>query len=257
MHQDGIYTSVKGMPTGISINPPTTGRAGYWGNLFIILEDRQLKFDIGRKSINSAIQTLYQKHLKVIFNNITNVVSKYVAGEPESNTNSNWERDDVIQNITNLPPLGSSVVNFEKLPNEQEASVAAIFYELIGSGKITNIQPVISGYKDKYDLYAKYKNHFIIIEFKSHLRYVLRDFDDDIKLSNEIDYIVCWDVNDDDVSAMHSRGLSLEEIDNNNPLSVRDNYVEFATHKIYIPTAHPVYVIDLKLLLSRIQKGEI
>ena len=257
MHQYGIFTSVKGMPTGISINAPTTGRAGYWGNLFIILEDRQLKFDIGRKSINSAIQTMYQKHLKTIFNNITNVVSKYVAGEPESNTNANWERDDIVQSITNLPPLGSSVVNFEKLPNEQEASVAAIFYELIGSGKIDNIKPVISGYKDKYDLYAKYKNHFVIIEFKSHLRYVLRDFDDEVKLSNEIDYIVCWDVNDDDKSEMHSRGLSLEEIDNNNPLGDRENYIEYATHKIYIPTAKPVYVIDLKVLLSRIQKGEI
>lgn len=257
MHQYGIFTSVKGMPTGISINAPTTGRAGYWGNIFIILEDRQLKFDIGRKSINSSIQTMYQKHLKSIFNNITNVVSKYVAGEPESSVNVNWERDDVIQSINSMPPLGSSLVNFEKLPNEQEASVAAIFYELIGSEKISDIKPVISGYKNKYDLYAKYQNHFVIIEFKSHLRYILRDFDDEVKLSNEIDYVVCWDVNDDDKTELHNRGLTLEEIDNSNPLAERGNYIKYATHKIYIPTAKPVYVIDLKILLNRIQKDEI
>lgn len=252
MHQYGIYTSVKGMPTGITINSPTTGRAGYWGNMFILLEDNQLKFDIGRKSINSAVQTMYQKHLKEIFNKITNIVSKYVAGEPEMSPNPTWVRDDIINEINELPPLRNDVVNFEKLPNEQEASVAAIFYELIGSKKINNIIPVISGYKNKYDLYAKYKNHFIIIEFKSHLRYILRDFDDDVKLSNEIDYIVCWDVNDEDITEFYSRGLQVEKIENN-PLSSGNDYLECSTHYINIPTAKPVYVIDLKVYLSKLQ----
>ncbi|MEG9294960.1 hypothetical protein V6B33_00730 [Mangrovibacillus sp. Mu-81] len=45
--QAGIYTSVKGMPTGIVINHPKTGYAGYWGNMFILFEDSSLKFDIG------------------------------------------------------------------------------------------------------------------------------------------------------------------------------------------------------------------
>ena len=255
MHQYGIFTSVKGMPTGITINSPNTGRSGYWGNLFIILEDRQLKFDIGRKSINSAIHSMYQKYLKILFNNITNIVSKYVAGEPEMITNTAWIRDDIINEINKLPDLDSDLISFEKLPNEQEASVAAIFYELIGSGKIKEIKPVISGYKNKYDLYAKYKNHFIIMEFKSHLRYILRDFDDEIKLSNEIDYVVCWDVNDDDKTELVGRGLSLEEIDNDNPLSGHNEYISYATHMIIIPTSKPVYVIDLKVLLKRLNKN--
>ena len=254
MHHNGIFTSVKGMPTGIAINSPTTGRAGYWGNLFIILEDRQLKFDIGRKSINSSIQSIYQKHLKTIFNNVTNVISKYVAGEPDMSDNANWVRDDIINEINSLPPLNSDVVNFDKLPNEQEASVSAIFFELIGGGYIDKIKPIITGYKNKYDLYAKYDNHFVIIEFKSHLRYILRDFDDDVKLSNEIDYIVCWDVNDDDKTAIFNRGLSLEEIDTHNPIAGSQNYMEYATHIISIPTAQPVYVIDLKVLLTKISE---
>ncbi len=252
MHQCGIFTSVKGMPTGIAINAPSTGYAGYWSNLFILLEDNQLKFDIGRKSINSAVQSMYQKHLKDIFNKITKIVSKYVAGEPEISQNSTWIREDIINEINSLPPLKCDKVCFEKLPNEQEASVAAIFYELIGAKKLDYITPVISGYKNKYDLYAKYKNHFITIEFKSHLRYVLRDFDDDIKLSNEIDYIVCWDVNDDDYTEFYSKALNLEEIDDNNPLRGEKNFMDCATHIINIPTAKPVYVIDLKILLSKI-----
>ena len=44
--------SVKGMPTGITIEHPITGASGSWGNMFIIFEDRRLKFDIGRKTIH-------------------------------------------------------------------------------------------------------------------------------------------------------------------------------------------------------------
>ena len=254
MHQPGIFTSVKGMPTGISITPPNTGRAGYWSNVFIILEDKQLKFDIGRKSINSAIQTMYQKHLKDIFNSVTNIVSKYLAGDPEMVTNSVWERDDIISEVNGLPPLGSDKVNFLKLPNEQEASVAAIFYELIGSKKINDITPIISGYKNKYDLYAQYENHFVVIEFKSHLRHILRDFDDQVKLSNEIDYIVCWDVNDDDKTELHNRGLELEVIDETNPFNERIDYMKEATHRIIVSTtSKALYVIDLKVLISRLR----
>lgn len=253
MHQSGIFTSVKGMPTGISINPPTTGRAGYWGNLFIILEDRQLKFDIGRKSINSAIQTMYAKYLKQLFNRVTNLVSKYVAGTPDMIPNNTWARDDIIQDINKLPNLETNIIRFEKLPNEQEASVCAVFYELIGAGYLENIKPVISGYKEKYDLYAKYKNHYIIMEFKSHLRHILRDFDDDIKLSNEIDYVVCWDVNDEDKTELCNRGLTLEEIDSDNPLKTQIDYIPYSTHIIWIPTAKPVYVIDLKVLIKKLE----
>lgn len=251
MHQAGIFTSVKGMPTGISITPPNTGRAGYWANIFIILEDKQLRFDIGRKSINSAVQTMYQKHLKELFNNVTNKVSKYISGDPEMVTNPIWNRDNIIAEINALPPLGNDKINFSKLPNEQEASVAAIFYELIGMEKVKNICPIISGYRNKYDLYAKYKNHFIVIEFKSHLRYIIRDFDDMTKMSDEIDYIVCWDVNDDDKTELYNIGLSLETIEKSGLFDNQDEYISEATHKIIISSvSKPIYVIDLKYVIN-------
>lgn len=253
IHKAGIYTSVKGMPTGISITPPSTGRAGYWPNIFIIIEDKQLKFDIGRKSINSAVQTMYQKHLKGIFNNITNKVTKYIAGDPEMVSNPTWNRDDLITEISELPPLNNSKIKFAKLPNEQEASVAAIFYELIGMDKIKDLQPIITGYRNKYDLYAKYKNHFVVMEFKSHLRHIIRDFDEIVKMADEIDYLVCWDINDDDISELYSKGMSVEELSSSNLFGNNEDYMPEATHKIIISAvSKPIYVIDLKVLVSNI-----
>lgn len=253
IHQAGVFTSVKGMPTGISITPPNTGKAGYWANIFVILEDKQLRFDIGRKSINSAIQSMYQKHLKELFNNVTNKVSKYIAGDPEMVENPVWNRDNTIAEIDALPPLGNSKINFEKLPNEQEASVAAIFYELIGSNKITDLKPLISGYRKKYDLYAKYKNHFVVMEFKSHLRNIIKDFDDLVKMSDEIDYIICWDVNDIDKTELYNRGLNLETIEKSELFNDHEEHIKEATHKIIISSvSKPIYVIDLKILISTI-----
>ncbi len=255
IHQSGIYTSVKGMPTGISITPPNAGKDGYWANVFIILEDRQLNFDIGRKSINSAVKAMYQKHVKTLFNEITNKVSKYISGDPDMAVNHIWNRDNLKMDIENLPPLDTSVVNFGKLPNEQEASVVAVFYELIGANKIENLRPIITGYREKYDLYAYYKNHFIVMEFKSHLRNIIKDFDDLVKLSNEIDYIVCWDVNDDDKTELYKKGLTLETVLDSNLFDNKEEYMKETTHKLIISsTSKPIYIIDLKELLSKLNE---
>lgn len=255
IHKSGIYTSVKGMPTGISIDTPSTGNAGYWSNIFIIFEDNCLKFDIGRKSINGNIKVIYQKYAKEIFKNFTNYISKYVAGDPELNTNPNWDRDDIRDEINSMPKLKSSIVNFRNNPSEQEASVAAIFYELIGANKISNLEPVISGYKNKYDLYAYWNNHFEVIEFKTHLRNIIKDFDDAQKYSNEIDYIVCWDINDEDVNAFNGIGLDLSEVSFPAFSDDNMNFIPYTTHILSIPSAKPIYIIDLKVLLKSLEEA--
>lgn len=253
-HQSGIYTSVKGMPTGISIEHPNTGYAGYWANIFIIFEDSMLKFDIGRKSINGNTKVIYKKRAKEIFDTYLNYITKYVSGDLEVQTNPIWDRDNIKAEIDSMPKLNNPLIRFKNIPSDQEASIAAIFYELIGASHIAHLEPVISGYRNRYDLYAYWKNHFIVIEFKSHLRNIIRDFDDYIKYSNEIDYIVCWDVNDDDLIALHNASLTLEEIDDSSLFPLQEEYLPETTHKIIVsPTASPIYVIDLKRVINKIQ----
>lgn len=256
IHQAGIYTSVKGMPTGISIEHPNTGYAGYWANLFIIFEDKLLKFDIGRKSINGSTKTIYKEKAKGIFGEYLSYVTKYVSGEPEVKTNPIWDRDNVKTEIDSMPRLSNQIVKFKNIPSEQEASVAAIFYELIGANLINDLEPVISGYRNKYDLYAYWKNHFIVIEFKSHLRNIIRDFDDYVKYSNEIDYIVCWDVNDEDLAALYSASLILEEVNTSDLFNQQEEYLKETTHKIIVASSSkPIYVIDLKIIIKKLQNN--
>ncbi len=259
MHQPGLYTSVKGMPTGIKIDHPNTGNAGYWANMFIIFEDKSLKFDIGRKHINGNVQNIYKNYAKQIFNEFTKYVTKYLAGTLNLvDVNPHWDRDNVISEIEKIVPLNCDVVPFEKNPGEQEASVAAIFYELVGAEKIKNLVPVISGYKNRYDLYARWDNHFIVIEFKTNLRNIVHDFDNYVKYSNEIDYIVCWDVTDEDTKVLHNANISLERVEKDGMFSSGSaDRLPYATHKISVAqSSSPIYVIDLKRLLEDLKNSQ-
>ena len=255
IHKSGIYTSVKGMPTGITIEPPNSGKTGYWPNFFMIIEDSNLKFDIGRKAINRNMRNTYQKITKEVFNDFSKYVNKYIAGEVENNPNVNWNRDTLINEINGMAKLESNLINFKKLPTNQEASVAAIFFELIGANKIKDIEPIITGHKFKYDLYAMWKNHFIIIEFKTHLRNILKDVTDETKYFSEIDYIICWDISSDDFEAFARQGYSLNEI-NNSMLSNPDelNYMSISTHSLAINGIKTVYIIDLKKILNQLEQ---
>jgi len=248
--QPGIFTSVKGMPTGIRIEPPITGSAGTWGSILMIFEDRNLKFDIGRKSIHGKTQKAYQEHARTIFNEIRTNVLKYVSGDvnPES---TQWDRDEVFGEIDALLDLNNQNTKFKKSPKDQEASVAAIFFECIGNGKITEISPLVLGYKKKYDLYALWGKKKIVVEFKSQLYKIIKDVNDQIKLFNELDCVVCWDVTDDDRQKFKDVSIGLEEIESGGILNKSNPEFPHATHILrYSNFAKPIYVIDLKSLLN-------
>ena len=242
---EGIYTSVKGMPTGISIEHPTTGYAGYWSNIFILFEDKHLKFDIGRKSIHGMTAKIYKNFAREIFNEYLKYITKYVSGEVS--INSEWDKDEIFAEIDKLIDLKSSNTKFTKTPKDQEASVSAIFYESIGNGKIKDITPLVSGYRNKYDLYAKWGNKKIVFEIKSKLKNILKDFNDEQKMFDEIDCIVCWDVSDEDKQAMKNRGIELEKIEFSSLSSGNNKIIPNSTHQLILSGfVAPIYVIDLK-----------
>ncbi len=249
----GIYTATKGMPTGISIDTPNTGNAGYWPNFFMIFQDDALTFDIGRKSIHKKTQAIYQGIAKDIFNQITAYVVKYTSAVPATTSSpSSFDKYEIMEGINKLIDLNSSKVLFKKSPAEQEASVAAVFFELIGNGIIKDIEPIYLGYRNKYDLYAYYKssekkNRFCIIEFKTHLLNITKDFSEARKVFDEMNYIVCWDVNDTDIQKLSNFGILCEEISKGDlhPLDCPSS----VTHKLTIPNCNPLYVIDLKKIV--------
>ena len=250
---DGIYTATKGMPTGISITHPITGAAGYWPNFFMLFQDDALKFDIGRKSIHGNIQNIYQKIAKEIFNNILKYIRKYALVMPiDIDSNDGFDKIKIIDEVRGLVDLNSEKVSFVKNPSEQEASVAALFFELIGNGSITDIIPIYLGYRNRYDLYAYYKSEtgeskFVFCEFKSHLRNLKDDFPDETKLFNELDYVICWDVNDTDLQELYNKNIGCEPVEISSLHAI--DCPASVTHRLFIPNCKPVYVIDLKELV--------
>lgn len=253
LYRPGIYTAVKGMPTGITVEHPTAGYSGYWPNMFILFEDDRLRFDIGRKSIHGMTANIYKGYAKEIFNRFLQYIVKYVSGSVEPYAGE-WNKEALLDEIKALPDLHCDAVNFGKIPQNQEASVAAIFYELIGAGRIRDVEPLISGYRNKYDLYARWNSRTVIIEFKSRLRNIVRDFDDARKMFDEMDYIVCWEVTDEDVAKLHQLSIALEPLEESSLLEQAPRHISCCTHRLLLnANVAPVYVIDLKQFLQSLR----
>lgn len=247
--QPGIFMSVKGMPTGINIEPPTTGSQGTWGVIFLLFEDRKLKFDIGRKSIHGKTKNIYKEKARAIFNEYRTNVMKYVSGSVNTEVTA-WDKDEMFGEIEQLIDIKSQLTIFGKSPKDQEASVAALFFEAIGSKVITDIKPLISSYKSKYDLYAFWGNKKVVIEFKSTLFKIMKDWNDSQKMFAEINCVVCWDVSEYDEQVFKDEGIILEKIEPDGLLNKNTKKFPSATHTLRLSgLIDPIYVIDMKIVL--------
>jgi molecular chaperone HtpG len=242
----GMYTSTRGMPTGIRSEMKTKGSGGYLPNFFIVIDDPMLSFDIGRKSIPGRQLGMLRDAAAEAFRTFISSIRKYVGGEPEAEDDA-WERGAVFSEIHALPSMNSKSTSFLKRPFNQEASVAAIFFELIGRGVLTGFQPLISGYKNKYDLYAKYRNSDIVVEFKQSLGGLFSDFDDEAKLFDQINVVVIWDVTEQDRKIISSRGLDLQEIEEG--LTSSPSESKFHFNLVLGPTT-PIKVLCIRRLLE-------
>ena len=243
----GMYTSTKGMPTGIRTEIIPKGSAGYLPNFFILIDDPLLSFDIGRKSIPGRQLGMLREVASEVFRNFLNEIKRYIVGEPDVD-DDDWDRSAVFNEIREMPDLHctNGATSFVKRPSNQEATIAAMFFEMIGNGTIENFTSFLSGYKNKYDLYAKYKMNDVVVEFKYALSSLFGDFDDEVKLSNEIDIVVVWEIVEKDHQVVKSRGGDLEKIEQG--LVVEQD--SLFHYRLVFATSKPVRVMCLKELVE-------
>jgi molecular chaperone HtpG len=244
----GLLTSTKGMPTGISLDLKPRGSAGYVPNFFIIVEDPSLSFDIGRKAIQGRQQGMLREIAYGQFREFISIASKYIGGSIGDGP-SPYDREEILEEIKSLPDLGSSVSRFVKRPNDQEATVAAMFYEQMGSGQFGAFEPYISGYRAKYDLFGRVGKKSFSIEFKFSLAGLFKDFSDERKLFSEIDVVVVWDIIEQDWKEVSRRGLDLQEVKEGGiaPSEKRFPVVHF---RLYIDGSKPIEVVCMRRLLK-------
>lgn len=209
----GIFLCTKGMPTSVELVPPISGASGYWANLFILIEDNALSFDLGRKSIPGPTQSMYKGIAADLFTKLT-AYSKYISTDPASSqqisTIQQAQKNQTFSSLEKLNDLGINSINYLKYPDGQEASVVAIFHELIGAGKLKGYYSLKHGYKLTYDFWGKYiisskelGSKFndmdsieipIVIEFKYNAQDIIEDVDKNTKFFIDMDLIVCWDI---------------------------------------------------------------
>lgn len=245
----GFQTSTKGMPTGISIELKPRGSAGYVPNFFILIDDPSLKFDIGRKSVHGRQQGLLREIAYANFREYINLTRKYMGGDIDPDL-AEWDRDEIFEEIESLPNLNSHISRFIKRPNSQEATVAAMFFELIGKGEFKDVRPLVSGYKDRYDLFAKWKARRVVVEFKFDLVGLFRDFTEETKMFNEINAVIVWEITENDRHMAARRGIAVDMIQSS-------DLVEFqgfphASHRLSLGSVTPIFVVELKRLIEPI-----
>ena len=91
------------------------------------------------------------------------------------------------------------------------------------------------------------KKKFGIYEFKSHLSYLTKDLDEGKKIFDEMDYVICWNVTDQDMQQLYNDGIDCEKIERSSLHEI--DCPACVTHRLLIPNCNPVYVIDLKELV--------
>lgn len=274
--KEGIFLISKGMPTGISLIPPLTGKTGYWSNLFIILEDNSLKFDLGRKSIPGPTQ----KMLKDIANSLFSELTKWVSytstrKTPELRDNLlSFQRtylNNQFEDLKNrIPDLNNHDINFLKEPDGQEAGVAAIFHEMLGKNILKGYHCYKSGYKENYDFWGHYKINTedigenqrksvnslvfesdLVIEFKYNAASILNDAEDNKHLS-EIDLIVCWEI---DTQLFRNKNVNVEVVNKDDVLFHGTNYILEWPSSEDLGAASTKYVIALKNLIDELERN--
>jgi hypothetical protein len=231
---------VKGMPTGIAIPTPATRSQSSWPQMFMLFEDRLIKFDIGRKALRGRQSSLIKGYAKNIFSEYERLF-KYISGDGNV-TPARWDRDSIFREIHGVLDIvdPNSRLKFQKTPRDQEASVFAIFFELLGLGVIHDIVPLSAGYRKKYDLYARWGERNVVIEFKSKLKNILLDFDEERKMFDE--------------QILQNAGIVIHDVEQNAWGGGGARPFPNSTHILSLPNVNSVHVIDLKLIIERAEQ---
>jgi len=147
-----IVLGVKGAPMPVVIRPPRTGAAGYWRNLFVLINRDEVRLDIGRKSIARPDMDKIHKSLKDFFNE---KVVKYAKLFIKPRTVATL--DQLKDQARNKEDLHIPGIPYLKVPAKgEELSVMSIFHEMVGKGLLKGYQTLSESSDAPYDAIMRY-----------------------------------------------------------------------------------------------------
>ena len=149
-----ILLAVRGAPMPVEISPPKTGSAGYWGNLFVLIERDDVKLDVGRKSITKDETRSIHRDLAEFFNTKVVRYARLFTPPPKPEISV---LDQLKEQARNKEDLRIEKIPYAKVPTRgEELSVVGIFHELIGAGVLKNYQTLSESSDSMYDAIIKY-----------------------------------------------------------------------------------------------------
>ncbi|KAI9130032.1 ATP-binding protein [Acaryochloris sp. CCMEE 5410] len=261
----GIHIATRGMPTGIFIEPPITGSAFYWRRVFMLLQDDEMNFDVGRKTLRGRAKPMMQDISKTIWKDILGYLQSLTPADPEAVTRRKQGKLQLLfQKAHEWKDLNFGAIQYKKEP-QREQMVVALFYELVGANILKGYQTLRNNTIDQYDAFIYYsipKKHIgkfqansireelledqIIIEFKHKAEDILRDILDNKKTYQDINLLVCWKLNK---SKFEKNNIDVELVPEESV------YYFGSTHILYFPgiyqAGESLTVIELKTFLDR------
>lgn len=257
LFQTGIFVGTKGMPTGMKIEPKAGGRyPAYYKRCLFFVESSNLKFDLGRKSLHYKYTRRLQAAVAQLFASFEEIaIYQDGRASPAQDGKSSTERKREIQQewveAKGYADLNEPAIPYLKIPNKQEAAVAAVFHELLGAKILKGYMTLKTGYGSRYDVHASCTTRNglqldAVIEFKHDLDSLINDLEIERKSFSEIDLLVAWDA---DVQRLKTAGFDLE--------SISESEFNGVTHRVSVPVpgVSPIEVILLRTFLDNRRKG--
>jgi anti-sigma regulatory factor (Ser/Thr protein kinase) len=254
LFQSGIFVGTKGMPTGLRIEPKLGGRyPAYYKRCFFFVESPNLRFDLGRKSLHYKYVRRLQAAVADLFSKFEDIApfqgdARAIPSQAQkSNIQRTLELQAEWESAKGFADLGEHSIPYAKIPNNQEAAVAAVFHELLGAGVLKGYRTLKTGYGARYDVHAictgaDEQTVNAVIEFKHDLESLVKDLYEGTKNFSEINLLVAWDA---DEQKLKDAGFDLEVIPS--------GFFHGATHNLTVPVPgiNPIEVILLRTFLDR------
>lgn len=263
----GIYVATRSMPTGIAVDRPITGSAGYWPRVFMLLHDNQVKFDVGRKTLQGQTKRMMQGVAKAVWDDILPYLQILTPTDSESVVRvSEQQKMDLFMEAEQWPKINFPAVQMINEPR-REQMVVALFYELVGAGILKGYKTLRNNTYDQYDAFVLYEiekseigrleaaplrtnkiEQRIIIEFKHQAESIIRDITLNNKRYRDINLLVCWELNS---AVFENSNISVDLVPSDSV------YYFGTTHMLYFPGLYQVNerlaVIELRSFLNQLQ----
>lgn len=271
----GIVYSTKSQKIGERKRIDFKFRSGDFNRFFVLLSMKNLKADIGRKSIDDKIDyfaNFFANSIQGEFVDNDDCLKPSPGRFDETKESALEDTKDKAFNRKGLSKLISEDLHFIKVPQEEQ-DVIALFFDLLGMGIIegykiysTHIARLYDGVgmfkieKDESIIFSeenllgisenKFNKSNIVkspkkcfIEFKYNSDNLVNDIRQGYKRLQDIKWLVCWEIGEKHVK----EGIGIIDITKKEHINRRDYYG--VTH-LMTENHNKVYIICLKKVLE-------